>query len=399
MPRFLHILPLLALSLPTLAEMPAGLKPGDKEKDVRRKVAASDDFTALNSRAKVRLDNTYRLSTNIAGQQWTAHFTIDRRNKELTKLFFVNNKSMQPSQYNGLLKPFYVFTLKHIREHFKLQNPVNLPEFGSPNSLKVEEIFPLHTHPGEGIMLTTGLWKAKDGGIHLCFSMEPATQSALGQTYTSNTSGRAEEWEDIPDFTATAAGKAFLEETGLAGGGKAPEPEVVEEPTATFAAVPTSLPQTEQDVLNALQMLISGNSAEGAELLLSAAKAGNARALYELACCCADGLYGITRDEEQAETAFRKAATAGFALALVRYGAEFPTAINALGITAEDGLKMLRTAEGAEASSPTNRFNHAIMLRYGYGLRKDAAQALSIMRDLVAEGDPVAVKLVQEWEQ
>ncbi len=397
----LSLLPALACCcLPASAGMLAGLKLGEKMPEVRRKVIDSKDFTPLKSRARSTLEGTYHLSTNVAGQKWLAHFIFDRRTKELTQLIFVNNKPMQPSQYNGLLKPFYVFTQKHLREHFKLENPINLPEFGAAGSLKVEEMFPLHAHPGDGIMLTMGLWKAKSGGIHLCFSVLPTVQSALGNTYASNTAGKQEEWDDIPDFTATAAGKAFLAEAGLDDKDKIAqeEPQEEEPEVPTFAAVSTSLPQAEQDVLNGLQLLAQGEKQEGMAKLVAAGKAGNARALYELGCCAADGLYGVTQDEAKAEAAFKQSAKAGYALALVRYGAEFPEAIKALGLTNEEGQKMLDKAVAAPASSPSARFNYAIMTRYGYGLRKDAAEARTLMEELSAEGDPVAGELVKEWE-
>ncbi len=409
---FLPLLPVLAFCAPALAGMPGGLTLGANEKDVLEKVAASDDFSPLSDKAKRKLEGNYSLSARIAGQQWLAHFIFDRRSKMLTQLVFVSDKPMQPNQYDKLLKSFYIFTIGHLRQHFKLQEPLNLPEFGHTSALKVEEIFPLHSFPGEGIMLNAGLWKSKSGGIHLCFTVQPAANSALGQTYTSNTTGKRSDWEDVPDFASTEEGKAFLEANGLAPA-PAPEPEAEEpeeeeepileeesseaEEETTIMKASEDLPQVEQDMLNALILLHNGKQKEGLALLITAAQAGNARALYELGCGYTEGKYGLMPDPKNADNAFRKSAMGGFALALVRFGAEFPVALAELGFRATDGNNMVKTAESAGELSPSQRFNYAIMLRYGYGVRKDVEKARELMQQLANAGDPIAASLVEEW--
>ncbi len=406
----ISLLPALSFCLPALAGMPAGIKLGENEKDTHQKVVASDDFAPLNDRAKRRLEENFKLNAKIAGQQWFARFTFDRRSKMLSQLTFVSDKAMQPNQYDKLLKPFYLFTLGHLRQHFQLQEPVNTPEFGHAGGLKVEEVFPLHALPGEGIMLTTGLWKAKDGGIHLCFTVQPSSNSAMGSTYTTNTAGKMADWTDIPAFEGTDEGQAFLKERGLAAPAPTPvakedeeeddddlieDEETPEEPAIKMAS--EDLPQVEQDLLNALILFNIGKSKEGLAKLITAAQANNARALYELGCAYNTGRHGLTPNPKNADNAFRKAAMAGFALALVRYGAEFPVALAELNFRAMDGNNMVKTAESAGASSPSQRFNYAIMLRYGYGVRKDVEKARGIMQELADGGDPVAARLLQEW--
>ncbi len=414
--KLIPLLPALALCLPAMADMPAGLSLGEKEKEVLQKVASSDDFTPLSDKAKRKLEGNYCLSGKIAGQQWLAHFVFDRRSKMLTQLLFVSDQAMQPNQYDKLLKPFYLFTAEHLRAHFKLKEPLNLPEFGHASALKDEEMFPLHAFPGEGITLTAGLWKAKNGGIHLCFTVQPSSNSAMGQTYTSNTTGKRSDWEDVPDFTTTDEGKAFMERTGIARSTTTLEDKEEEESyddleeeetegTETAPAAPAGpalaskdLPQKEQDMLNALILLQDGSrQKEGLALLVTAAQADNARALYELGRGYEEGKYGLMPDKKNAQNAFHKAAMGGFALAMVHYGAEFPVALAALNMRATDGERMVKVAEEAKEYSLTQRFNYAIMLRYGYGVRKDVEKAGEIMQQLATHGDPVAAKLVEEW--
>ncbi len=401
------LLPLLALCLPALAGMPAGLTLGETEKDVLKKAYESEDFAKLSDRAKRKLEGNYSLSTDIAGQKWIAHFVFDRRSKMLTQLLFVSDKAMQPNQYNTVLKSFYVFTMEQLREHFKLGEARNTPEFGHAGALKTEEMFPLHALPGEDIMLTTGVWKAKSGGIHLCFTLQPTTNSALGNTGTTNTSGKPADWAEVTDFTTTEEGKAFLEQKGIAIAPKPveketeDEPEVIDEPEPEpepeVRMASEDLPLDEQDTLNGLILANNGKGKEGLAKLINAAQAGNARALYELGCGYSTGRYGLTPSKENADGAFRKAATAGFALAMVRFGGEFPVALAELGFREMDGNNIVKAAESANEMAPSRRFNYAIMLRYGYGVRKDVNQAITIMRELANGGDPIAAALADEW--
>ncbi len=405
---FLTLLPLLALCLPVSAEMIAGLSLGEKKKAVLRKVADSPAFTPMSSNAKFSLENTYRLTKRLAGQRWQANFIFNSRTRELNELVFLNDKPMRPEQFHKLLKPFYVFTNTHIREHFKLDDPINIPDFGQPGMLEEGKMYPLHAYPGKGFLLTTGLWKDKtkdgmEGGIRLCFSMIPSSDSALGSTDAENTSGNQADWDNIPAFEASAAGKAFLLETGLATEEDFAEKEKdVPAPVRkkAMAKASSKLPQAEQDMLNALLLLNAGETKEGVKKLTAAAKAGNPRALYELGCCYADGLHGVKADPRRAEDSFRKAAQAGYALALVRYGAEFSTALKELGLTEADGKNMINALYGAVGGPcPSYRFNYATMLRYGYGVRKDTAQALKLMEQLIREGDPTATALAEEWAE
>ncbi len=408
----LSLLPLAALCLPALAGMPAGLTLGENEKDVLKKVAASDDFTPLNDRAKRKLEGNYSFGTKLGGQQWLAHFVFDRRSKMLTQLLFVGDKAMQPNQYDKLLKSFYVFTAEHLRQHFALGKALNTPGFGHAGGLNEEEMFPLHVFSGEGISLTTGLWKARNGGIHLCFSVQPSSNSAMGMTYTTNTSGSPAEWAEVPDFASTDEGKTFLAAAGIAPTPTPTEPEepvVAEEeepeeeeestPEPTLRMASEDLPLVEQDLLNALILLHNDKQKEGLAKLINAAQANNARALYELGCGYASGKYGLAGSTENAKAAFRKSAMGGFALALVHFGAEFPVALAELGFRAVDGNNMVRTAENAGELAPSQRFNYAIMLRYGYGVRKDVEKAREIMQELADAGDPVAAQHLEEWSE
>ncbi len=426
---FSLILPACVLCMPAAAAgMPAGIAIGDKSKEVLDKVRNNAHFKIINESSKTKLEGNYRLTEKIAGQTWRAEFIFDKRSKLLTHLIFVSNKAMPATQYDKLLKSFYVFTSNGIIEHFHLEAPINTPAYGTAAQLKKQEMFPMHAYPGDGVLVTMGFWKDKDGGIRPCFSMQPVNNTAMGNTHTPNTAGKEAEWTDIPTFETTEEGKQFLTEAGLltapakegtsgdepgdeeeafADDGKdaEPTPAPAEEPAPApkpapekVSAASTDLPQVEQDVLNALIRLADGRNKEGIDLLVAAGKAGNARALYELGCCYADGSHGLDANAERADAAFRKAAAAGYALALAHYGAEFPEALSALKLSAADGEKMLKdTAAGATDASPSTRFNYAIMLRYGYGVRKDAAKALEMMQQLSQEGDPAAAKLAEQW--
>ncbi len=422
------LLPIL-LTLPCAAGLIGDIAPGDKEKDVLRKAAQTPVLAPTDAKAaKHKLVGTYRLADEIASQQWQAVFEFDRRSKELASLVFIGDQSYPADQYDSTLKSFYLYTAEKVASHFGLgSQALNTPDYGSAKLLKADEMRPLHAFQGGGSLLTMGVRRDKKGAFHVCFSVKPVVQTALGSTAAENTSGNIQDWTDVPKFETLDAGKSFLASRGVKVEEPAPTPAtdkgalaaqvgetsgaplgdtsrpVVQTTVATGPAVKvasTQLPQVEQDMLNALILMDAHRNKDAMEKLVAAGKAGNPRAFYELACCYAQGLYGVEANAEKAEKAFRQAALGGYALAMVRYGAEFSSALAALKLDAAAGEELLsQIREGARVGTPSVRFNLGVMLRYGYGVRKDVATALSIMERLAFEGDPAAAKLAEEWKR
>ncbi len=431
-----YLLAALLLCLPATAGMIGGFAPGDKAKDVRKKIMKSAELEPLDGKSSAKPEENCRLKETIAGQVWVAEFEFDKRSKGLTQVIFIGSHEIKPAQAETLLKSFYVYTSNQLCEHYGLGDPMNTPGFGKPATLKARTMHPLHAYQGKEGVYTIGLWKDKKGDFRICFTLQPVSNTAMGSSVSTNSTGTDAEWQNIPLFETTPEGKAFLLKSGLAGaltgeaevaddevdmpdegeenihehsadedeGGVADEPAV--EPADEGNAEPQpakvagkNLPQAEQDVLNALLRIEEGKNKEGMDLLIAAGKEGNGRALYELASSLHEGKYGVTANPERAMNAFRKAAEAGFALAMVHFGAERPAALKELGISEEEGQKLLdATLEGAKGGSPSARFNLAVMLRYGYGIRKDVPKAVEIMQQLEKEGDPTAAKYAKDWQ-
>ena len=105
----------------------------------------------------------------------------------------------------------------------------------------------------------------------------------------------------------------------------------------------------------------------------------------------------MEQDTEKAEKVFLQAAQLGYPLAMVRFSTEFPTAVDYIELTEEDGQKLITDLiAAAEAGSSTARFSLAVMYRYGYGVRKDSAKAKALFEELAKQGDVEANNLLSK---
>ncbi len=443
----LTILPGLFAALPAAAAIIGGINPGDKQKDVQQKARQCAELVTSDTKASLPKIDSFSLAAHPAFQEWRATFNFDKRSKELTGISFTSAKALPAKDYEGYVKSFYLYSALELSRHFHAEESLNLPALGKVADLKAGVMRPLLAFQGGQVILTTGLQKDKKGDVHVCFSLAQATNTALGGTVMFTSDGKPGEWDNVPSLDTYPDGKAFLVENGVIkeggttptpadgeeepaddgdgepaddgddepagdGGGDAADdepaptpakPDSTPKPTPAptgLKTAPTSLPQVEQDALNALFLIEVERNKEGMEKLVAAAKAGNGFALYELGLCHEQGRHGMATNPELAEKTFSKAAFAGYALAMVKFGGEYASALEVLGIPEADGKKMLdKTLTDAKAGLPTARFNLAVMLRYGYGIRKDVPKAIETMQQLAKEGIPGAAKLAEEWAQ
>ncbi len=417
----LKLLPLLLAALPCAAAIIGDISVGDKQKDVQRKAKSCAALRSSEAKASQPKLDSYSLAERPAFQDWHAVFEFDKRSKELTGITFVSSKALPAKDYEGLVKSFYFYTALELSRHYGAEDALNTPAYGKAAALKTGLTHPLFTFRGGNRVLSTGLQRDKKGDIRVCFSLTQANDTAMGSTVNFVSNGKPEEWNNVPSLDSFEEGKAFLIENGVIKGGtptpppadeteddadddsteagSSPAPDSGNRPPATgLKTAPTTLPQDEQDALNALFLIEQKRNKEGMEKLVAAAKAGNGMALYELGLCHEQGRHGMAQNPELAEKTYRKAASEGYALAMVKFGGEFTTALATLGLTAEQGQTLLnRTLEGAKAGLPSARFNIAVMLRYGYGVRKDVAKAVETMQQLAREGIPGAAELATEW--
>ncbi len=452
----LSLLPALLAALPCAAAIIGNISAGDKQKDVQSKAKACAELVSSDAKATLPKIDSFSLAARPASQEWRAVFNFDKRSKELQSITFISRKALPAKDYEGLVKAFYFYTALELSKHFAAEECLNTPAYGKAAALKTGVTHPLFVFRGGQLILSTGLQRDKKGDIHVCFSLTQATDTALGSTVMFTSDGKPEEWANVPTLDSYPEGKAFLVENGIIKeatpspaedeGDEDEEPDEDEDlaedeetdedeepaedeeeaedgedaetvtpaptkpsepvvkpkpaPATGLKTAPTTLPQEEQDALNALFLIELRRNKEGMEKLVAAAKAGNGFALYELGLCHEQGRYGMAQNPELAEKTYRQAAFAGYALAMVKFGSEYSSAITVLGLPEAQGQKILnKTLEGAKAGMPTARYNLAIMLRYGYGIRKDVAKAVETMQQLAKEGIPGAAELAEEWAQ
>lgn len=174
---------------------------------------------------------------------------------------------------------------------------------------------------------------------------------------------------------------------------------------AAGAAVPSipedaDLSPEEHRLLSSLNYLKAGSRLEfAAAQLRSLADAGDLRACYTLALCYEQG-QGVPKDGSEAVRLLYRAAAGGYALAMVRYGEEYGKACEALRLTEAQARALADKAavDADEIATVSLRYNYAVMLRYGYGTRKDVALARELLRELADLGDSEAAELLKNCE-
>lgn len=156
----------------------------------------------------------------------------------------------------------------------------------------------------------------------------------------------------------------------------------------------------EHQLLSSLNYLKAGARLELATAhLRSLADAGDLRACYTLALCYEQG-QGVPKDGSEAVRLLYRAAAGGYALAMVRYGEEYGKACEALRLTEAQARALADKAavDADEIATVSLRYNYAVMLRYGYGTRKDVALARELLRELADLGDSEAAELLKNCE-
>ena len=402
----------------------------------------------------------YRLSAEPAGQKWAMSFVYNKSRK-LEALLFIGDQAMPASGYDDLLKSFYLFTEKALRSHFGVSNdkPINTPAWGEGREAKPGAFAPMHAYAiNDTALLTVGVVRNRDKSYSMAFRLSPYQKTGLGNTGADNTGGSADEWKRIPNLDTYPEGKRFLADRGLlpkpdpqpapqpgdasgsagsegsegstpppdtaiadAGNGKAPAPgaDSGKGSGGAAAGTPGSSPQPtpskplvdqlpedadlapeERVLLLSLNHLRADNQADvAASNLRKLADAGDLRACYALASCYEQGK-GVAQDKNEAARLLYKAASGGYALAMVRYGEEYNSACAALKLDEASGKRLAEQAaiDADEIASVSTRFNYAVMLRYGYGTRKDVELARLLLEELAALGDYDAAQLLKDCE-
>lgn len=419
MKSFSFLALVLLSASPLMSAIFGDMKFGDSNQAIARALKDCVEIEAAEKPIlkKDRFLSVGTLSDPIAHQQWSVNFFFNQSGKKLESVLMIADEGMDVEQFDKTLKSFYLYTLTGIKRRYDLRkNALNTPFFKQSDEFKKGEFLPLHSYAKDDMAVTLGLiLDVKQKKIFIACELTPREESsALGGGKVRNTGEEEEVWQDIPLWDNIPEAMGFLVRKGLreappeplkpeegsegtqgaepTEGATTPEEDAEDDP---LSVVDTSLSEVEQNLLRGHILLDMEKNEEAATAIISAAKASDARAFYALARCYEDGL-GVIKDEQKALKAYERSAQLGYALAMVRFGAEYTSALAALGLTMEEG-KDLRDAshEAASAGSVSARFNMAIMLRYGFGLRKDMTAARALLEQLSLQGDVEAQDILR----
>lgn len=396
------------------------MKFGDSNQSISRALKNCVEIEAAENPIlkKDRFLEVGTLSDPIAHQQWIVNFFFNQSGKKLERVLMIADEGMDIEQFDGAVKSFYLYTLTGIKSRYDLsETAINTPVYEQSDEFKKGEFLPLHAYSKDDTLVTLGLiLDVKQKKIFIACELSPKEEgTALGGGKIRNSGGDAEFWQDIPLWDDIPEAIGFLVRKGLREA--PPEPTKPEEDTegkeategsegdATLpeeaeddplSVVDTSLSEMEQNLLRAHILLDIEKNEDAIPAIMAAAKASDPRALYTLARCYNEGL-GVEKSEQKALKAYERSAQLGYALAMVRFGSEYTSALADLGLSVEEG-KSLRdnSYEAASAGSVSARFNMAIMLRYGFGLRKDQAAARALLEQLSLQGDVEAQDLLSD---
>ncbi len=428
------LLTLLSIS-PVLAGPLDGIEWDKSAKDVLTKMPKSADFT-LSPTAKTtgeKMVGGCTLNDEIAYQQWKITFLFDKKATHLEKLLFIGSESFDAELWDsGVLKSYYLFITNRLKERYNLgDKSINTPKYEPLSKvMQSANFYPIHSYKADGLVVTIGAHYDKSSNtIQAAFTLQKGIgESALGDSAVDNPniSGEAEEWLDITNWESQPAAEEFLTRVGViqpkaktksdtpttdntitltiktGDSTPAPTPEEpsVEEPApsapSSDIAVDSSLPPDDQIILKAVAYADSTPSTDIIKSLSNVAKAGNARAIYQIATYTETG-NGLTQDKAKADKFYLAAAQLGYALALVRIDGEFSAALASIGFSTKEADAIIaKTQEEAKGTSVSARFNLAVMYRYGYGVRKDLEKARTLLESLKAQGDIQAEAMLKE---
>ncbi len=418
--------PILAILLslsPSFAALIGGVDFGDSRAEVTKKLADSSDMTAIEGAPQAsKLQRSHQMTQRVAHQDWVVSFEFANNGKKLIAIHVDGQEGIPSDMFNAEVKSFYLYVTNAVKDAYGVDTDrsENTPRYHLAPELHQGERYPMHIYDFNGLRLMMTLrLDLNTKLVYVGYTLLPAAEdSALGSTELPNNKGDASEWIDIPTWESLKYAEEFLYKNGLkerpkpvekvkeSEGGDSGEGgdanEGTEEPQDVvpdyFKKIDPTLPESEQSLLKGLILDNRGELEKAAIFFAEAARqdAGNGRAFYQLALCFELG-QGLPQDIDRAASAYLKAAQLGYAPALVRFGAEYKTAIEELGLTADEAKAILDTAHQlAAANSVWGRYNLAVFYRYGYGLRKDVAKARSLFASLAQQGDPHAMKELED---
>ncbi len=413
--------PFLALLLslsPSFAALIGGVDFGDTRAEVTKKLAESSDMSAIDDAPQAsKLQRSHQMIDRVAHQDWVVSFEFANNGKKLIAIHVDGEEGIPVDMFDAEVKSFYLYVTNAVKDAYGIDpdGSENTPRYHLASELHQGKRYPMHIYDFNGLRLMMTLrMDLNTKLVYVGYTLLPAPEdTAMGSTELPNNKGDASDWMDIPTWESLKYAEEFLYKNGLKErpkpvekvekveesegsneGGTQPEEKPKDLVPDYFKKIDPTLPDSEKALLKGLILDERGELEQAALFFAEAARQddGNGRAFYQLALCFELG-QGLPQDIDRAASAYLKAAQLGYAPALVRFGAEYKIAIEELGLTADEAKAILDTAHQLAAdNSVWGRFNLAMFYRYGYGLRKDVAKARALFSPLAQQGDPSAIK-------
>lgn len=373
-------IPLLALLCCTTAVQAAGylsLPFGISPKAAENRLSNEPDVKIGTDPAASPLEGKYVLREKIANQTFAVHCIF--KNDKLETVKFVGERGFTTEQYTDL-KAYYITVSNAIEKQYSAV-AINTPPWKKAAAIPVGKTQYLHAHQADTFLVVAGVeHAASDGLFHVIFVIQPAT-TGMGVA-NIETGGKASDWSDSTEV------------------GTVDEDTHDYDSTLTGARDVGKYDETlERLIIKAAGDLKAAPRDGMSVLVKNAPKDASGRGWWLLGQCYEKGI-GIKKNAAKAREMYEKSARTGFAMGLVEFGYDFPSAIKALNLSIADGKQLVEICRNnAEAGSPAALYNLGIMYRYGFGVRKNAGRAKKLLEKAVEANDPIAAQELKELQR
>lgn len=285
--------------------------------------------------SRTGLNGVFKTKRPVGGQTFSLNFDYDPSGG-LRGVVFYSRSKFRTSEYETKLKSAYKALLVGLTEKFG--EPVNMPEWVAKDSLQEGRILYMHmwrVAPGVFLMSGLGNMGAMEGYFPLFRFSGPAGMPPKSKRDREELK---REWAAIPEFPG--------------------------------------LKEAELHISDAVRSMGTKKYEDAFECFQQAAELGSPRGYWGMAFLSELGKYGVKRDKKKADEMNRKAAAEGYAPSAMKYGATWPDAVRALGLSAAEAREQISRRKRAAAEGyASEQYNLGVMYQNGFGVAKDAAKA------------------------
>lgn len=362
MKKLAYVAGLLALTCaPLLAALYENLEVGMDKDQVLKTLRQSKQIEGPPTDAllsRTGLNGVFKTRQPIGGQTFSLNFDYDPSGGLRAVVFYSRNKC-RGSEYETKLKSAYKALLVGLTEKFG--EPANMPEWVAKESLQEGRIQYMHmwrVAPGMFLMSGLGNMGAMEGYFPLFRFSGP---SGMPPKSKRDREELKREWAAIPEFPG--------------------------------------LKEAELHISDAVRAMGTKKYEDAFECFQQAAELGSPRGYWGMAFLSELGKYGVKRDKKKADEMNRKAAAAGYAASASKFGATWPDAARALGLSPAAAREQLHLRQRAAAEGyASEQYNLGIMYQTGFGVPKDLAKAREWFQKAADQEDVQAKSILKKLQ-